>query len=141
VKVVLDTNILLVSISRRSPFNWIFQQLITGRYQLCVTTEILSEYSEIIEEHMGKDVAEAVLKAMLELPNMERIEIYYKWNLIKDADDNKFSDCTVSAGAEYLVTQDKDFNVLKELEFPKIEVISAEEFKLNIRDMIFRKDL
>ena len=76
-KVVLDTNVLLVSISRRSPFNWMFQQLIAGRYRLCVTTEILSEYSEIIEFHMGKEVADAVLKAMLELPNMERIEVYY----------------------------------------------------------------
>src|SRR5690554_915806 len=128
-KVVLDTNVLLVSISRRSPFNWIFQQLIAGKYHLCVTTEILSEYSEIIEFHMGKEVADAVLKAMLELPNMERIEVYYKWNLIRDADDNKFSDCTVAAGADYLVTQDKDFNVLKEVEFPKIEVVSVEEFE------------
>lgn len=128
-KVVLDTNILLVSISRRSPFNWVFQQLIAGRYQLCVTTEILSEYSEIIEAHMGKDVADAALRAMLELPNMEKIEIYYKWNLVKDADDNKFTDCTLAAGADYLVTQDKGFNTLDKIEFPKIKVISIAEFK------------
>ena len=128
-KVVLDTNILLVSISRRSPFNWICQQLIAGRYQLCVTTEILSEYSEIIEAHMGKDVADAALRAMLELPNMEKIEIYYKWNLVKDADDNKFTDCTLAAGADYLVTQDKGFNTLDKIEFPKIKVISIAEFK------------
>lgn len=82
---------------------------------------------------MGKEVADAVLKAMLELPNMERIEVYYKWNLIRDADDNKFSDCTVAAGADYLVTQDKDFNALKEVEFPKISVISIEEFKSILR--------
>jgi|SRR5690606_37062344 len=129
-KVVIDTNILLVSISRRSPFNWIFQQLIAGKYILCLTTEILSEYAEKIEEHMGKAVAEAALKAILELPNIEKIEIYYKWNLIKDSDDNKFSDCTIAAGAKYLVTQDKDFKVLKDVEFPKIEIISAEEFKV-----------
>ena len=45
-KVVIDTNILLVSISRRSPFHWIFQQLIDGKYIICITTEILSESAE-----------------------------------------------------------------------------------------------
>lgn len=33
-KVVIDTNILLVSISRRSPFHWIFQRLLDGGYPL-----------------------------------------------------------------------------------------------------------
>ncbi|MCB9352648.1 MAG: PIN domain-containing protein [Lewinellaceae bacterium] len=33
--------------------------------------------------------------------------------MIKDADDNKFLDCAIAAGAEYLVTHDKDFNILK----------------------------
>lgn len=79
---------------------------------------------------MGKEVADAALRAMLELPNMEKIEIYYKWNLVKDADDNKFTDCTLAAGADYLVTHDKGFNTLDKIEFPKIKVISIAEFKL-----------
>ena len=56
-KVVLDTNVLLVSISRKSPFNWIFQKLIDGAFKLCVTTDILLEYEEIIAQHMGKQFA------------------------------------------------------------------------------------
>lgn len=129
-KVVIDTNILLVSISRRSPFHWIFQQLIDGKYIICITTEILSEYAEKIEAHMGEAVAEVALRAILELPNIEKIEIYYKWNLIRDADDNKFADCAIASGAKYLVTHDKDFNILKKIDFPKVEVISAEEFRV-----------
>ena len=70
---------------------------------------------------MGKEVAEAAMQALMELPNVEKIEIYFKWNLIKDKDDNKFSDCAVAAGADYLVTQDKDFNILGKIEFPKIK--------------------
>ncbi len=128
-KVVIDTNIFLVSISRRSPYHWIFQHLLEGNYSLCITTEILSEYAEKIEEHMGSATAEAALKTLLELPNIEKTEVYYKWNLIKDADDNKFPDCAIAAGASYLVTHDKDFNILKKVDFPKIEIISAEEFR------------
>lgn len=128
-KVVLDTNVFLVSISRRSPYHWIFQKLIKGAYQISVTTEILSEYAEKMEEHMGKEVAEAAMQALMELPNVEKIEIYFKWNLIKDKDDNKFSDCAIAAGADYLVTQDKDFNILGKIEFPKIKLISIMGFK------------
>ncbi|MEX2567788.1 MAG: putative toxin-antitoxin system toxin component, PIN family [Cyclobacteriaceae bacterium] len=65
----------------------------------------------------------------MELPNVEKIEIYFKWNLIKDMDDNKFIDCAVAAGANYLVTQDKDFNILEKTEFPKIKSISMAGFK------------
>ena len=56
-KVVLDTNVLLVCISERSRLHWIFQKLIAGNFILCVTTDILAEYAEIIERHMGPDTA------------------------------------------------------------------------------------
>jgi uncharacterized protein len=55
-KVVIDTNILLVAISRRSPYYWIFGDLIKGDYTLCVTTEILLEYEEIIGKEMVKQL-------------------------------------------------------------------------------------
>ncbi len=135
-RIVIDTNILLVSISRRSPLNWIFQKLFAGEYTLCLTTEILNEYVEIIEKHMGVQVAETTLKAILKLPNVEKIEVYYKWNLIKDADDNKFTDCAISANASYLVSHDKDFNVLKNIPFPKVQVISAEQFKVILEEIV-----
>ena len=132
---VLDTNILLVSISRRSSLHWVFQTLVQGAYELCVTTEILSEYSEKIEEHMGEEVAESALQSLIELPNVKKTEIYFRWNLIKDSDDNKFSDCVVASGSDFLVTQDKDFDVLKKVEFPKIKCISVAEFKLKLSQL------
>ena len=128
-RVVIDTNIILVSISRRSPFNWVFQQLKKGDYVLCVSTEILAEYAEIIEQHMGIDVAESTLQAITELPNVEHIEVFYRWNLIKDADDNKFTDCAIAAQAQYLVSNDSDFRILKTIDFPKVNVILLEEFE------------
>jgi putative PIN family toxin of toxin-antitoxin system len=129
-KVVIDTNILLVSISRRSPFHWIFERLLQGEYTLCVSNEILSEYAEIINFHMGSTAAEVTLQSILELPNTEKTDIYFRWNLLKDADDNKFSDCAIASGADYLVTHDKGFAALQALDFPKVKVVSAESFKL-----------
>jgi uncharacterized protein len=128
-KVVIDTNIFLVAISRKSPFHWIFEELILGKFKLCLTNEILSEYEEIIGFHMGIDAANATLKVLMELGNVEKVDIYFRWNLIKDADDNKFTDCALACGANYLVTHDADFKVLKKLKFPKVTVITAEEFE------------
>jgi len=55
---------------------------------------------------------------------------YYKWNLIHaDPDDNKFVDCALNAGADYIVTNDRHFNVLKSLGFPPVKVIDIETFK------------
>jgi len=58
--IVLDTNILLVAISPRSPYHWIFDAFINEKFNLCVTTDILLEYEEIISKHMGKKLADTI---------------------------------------------------------------------------------
>ncbi len=45
-----------------------------------------------------------------------------------DSDDNKFVDCAVASDAEYIVTNDKHFNPLKEIPLPKVEIIKIAEF-------------
>jgi len=55
---------------------------------------------------------------------------YYKWSLITaDPDDNKFVDCALNGGTDYIITNDKHFNVLKETDFPYVKVVSSEEFR------------
>ncbi len=39
-------------------------------------------------------------------------------------------DCAVASGAKYLVSNDKHFKVLKKVAFPKVETITANEFKI-----------
>lgn len=128
--IVLDTNVLLVSISTRSSSNWVFQQLVEGGYTLSVTSDILDEYTEIIEQHMGADFAQAVVDLLVDLPNLNQINKYYFWQLIEaDPDDNKFVDCAIAANADYIVSEDRHFRALKNIDFPKVEVLTIEEFK------------
>ena len=55
---------------------------------------------------------------------------YFHWNLIPaDTDDNKFVDCALNAGADYVVTNDRHFNILKSINFPPIKVIKLETFR------------
>ncbi len=46
-----------------------------------------------------------------------------------DPDDNKFVDCAVAGNVDFLVTNDKHYNILKTIGFPPINVISLEEFE------------
>ena len=129
-KIVLDTNILLVSISPNSSYYWVFQKFLSQEFILCLTTDILLEYEEIIINHMGKQAANTVLQIIENSSNVELIVKKFNWNLIlADPDDNKFVDCAIAANAKYLVTQDKHFNVLKNTPFPKVEVIDIVKFK------------
>lgn len=130
-KIVLDTNVLLVSISSKSRYRPIFDAFINEEFQLCVTTDILLEYEEIIKQHMGNKFAEYILQLIENAPNVEWITKYYKWNLIQaDVDDNKFVDCAIACNAKYLVSDDKHFNILASISFPKIEVLKAKDFKI-----------
>ena len=61
--------------------------------------------------------------------NVIWINKYFKWNLItEDPDDNKFVDCAIACGAQFLVSNDKHFNILKKIKFPKVDVVKAEDF-------------
>lgn len=129
-RVVLDTNVLLVSISSKSKYHWIFKELLEHGYELFITNEILTEYEEIISQKYSPKVAKNVIRTLLLMPNIYKVDIYYNWNLIiKDTDDNKFVDCAIAANAHVLVTQDRHFDVLEKIVFPKVSVMSVEEFK------------
>ena len=129
-RVVLDTNILLVILSRTSRFRLIFDSFLSEKIILCVSTDILIEYEEILGERIGKEIASNVLMLIENAPNVELITNYYKWNLIiNDPDDNKFVDCAIASGAKFLVSDDKHFNILKDIKFPKVELVKAGEFK------------
>ena len=129
-RIVIDTNILLVSVSPKSRLHWIFKSLLEEKYILCVTTDMLAEYAEVIERHMGHIASESALGILENLENIEYITSYFQFDLLQDKDDNKFVDCAIAANAHFLVTHDGDFNILKSIEFPKVEIINTDEFEI-----------
>lgn len=78
---------------------------------------------------MGSRLAAYAMQLIENAPNVVWITKYYKWNLIaEDPDDNKFVDCAVAGGASYLISNDKHFNKLSSVSFPKVTVLKAREF-------------
>ena len=128
-RVVLDTNTLLVSIGRKSKYRIIFEALLEGRIRLLLTNEMLSEYVEILEARTSPVVAENIANFLLRSPDVERTEVYFRWAAIyADADDNNFVDCALNGNADFIVTDDRHYRVLKTVPFPKIRVIRTSEF-------------
>lgn len=129
-KIVLDTNILIAIISRKSPFRWIFDCIIEGKIILCVSNEILFEYQEILTKKANGQVAENVVNFITVNPFTVKTEIFFNFGLIKeDADDNKFVDCAIASNAICLVSNDKHFNVLKTIDFPQVRILQLGEFE------------
>lgn len=125
---VLDTNVLVASVSRKSPTRWLWDSFLREEYIISVSTEILLEYEEIILRMMGPDVSSAILQIIDAAVNVNYITRYFHWELIKaDPDDNKFVDCAISANADFIVTHDKHFQELIGGEFPEVRVISISE--------------
>ena len=55
--VVLDTNVLLVSIAKKSRYRIIFDNLLANKFNLIISNDILSEYTEIIAQKANVNVA------------------------------------------------------------------------------------
>ena len=135
-KIVLDTNCLLMALSKHGNYFDIWRGLKEGKYILCVSNEILSEYREIIASKTSAIVADNVIFALAESEFVEYVDPHFHLELIKiDPDDNKFVDCAFAANAKYIVSNDHHFDVLKAIPFPSVNVISIDEFLEELKSM------
>src|ERR1700753_1481080 len=127
--VVLDCNILVMCLTSNSPYHFIYQSLVNGRYRLAVTNDILLENADIIQREYSIATARAFIDLLNELPNVLFINVYYQWRLItKDPDDNKYCDCAIAGQASYLVTEDRHFDSLKNVAFPSLTAVGINDF-------------
>ena len=128
--VVLDTNALIQTLPTRSRYHKIWSDFLSGKYCLCVSNEILSEYEEILSVHTSPEVAQNVVNAIARHPKTVYRESYFRFHLLSDVDkdDDKFVDCAITAGADYIVTEDNHFDRLKQIPFPQLNVLTLDEF-------------
>ena len=127
--IVLDTNCLLQALPANSPFHKIWTEVLDGHICLCVNTDILEEYEEVLARKTTPEIARNIVDAIANLSTTIFQNTYVHFELLPaDSDDNKFVDCAVASDAEYIVTNDKHFNPLKEIPWPKVEIIKIAEF-------------
>ena len=126
---MLDTNCLIQIVPRRSRYHAVWQSFVTGMNTLCVSNEIIEEYMEILQRLTDEMTADYIIKTILNSPFVEFVTPYFHFGLITvDVDDNKFVDCAIAANARYLVTNDRHYSVLRTIDFPKVDIISLQDF-------------
>jgi putative PIN family toxin of toxin-antitoxin system len=127
--IVLDTNCLLQALPTQSPYHKIWTEVMAGHISLCVNSDILNEYEEILAQKTTAEIARNVIKTIIRLNTTVFQQVYYHFGLIEaDPDDNKFVDCAIAVNAEYIVSNDAHFNVLKHVDWPHLIVIDIQTF-------------
>ena len=120
---------MLQALLSHSPYHKIWTEVLAGHISLCVNTEIINEYEEILALRTSREIAHNVVEAIARLHTTVYQEVYIHFGLIDtDPDDNKFVDCAVATDAEYIVTNDSHFNILKHIDWPKLTIIAIKEF-------------
>lgn len=116
--VCLDTNVFLQIFGKKQPYYSILRALLDGQITLALSTEILLEYEEVTVQLSGTERWHDLARLMALLDqlhgNIRQVEPQYRFGIIViDPDDNKFCDCAIAAGADFVVTEDNHFAVLK----------------------------
>ncbi len=125
----MDTNIVLSAIFTTSPYQPILRSIANDVFDMYVTTPILLEYEEKINDIFGGNTVRLFLDFCHKTPNIKPTEVYFNWRIIyADPDDDKFIDCAVAANADYLVTNDKHFKILSKIVFPTLKILHIDEF-------------
>ena len=133
-RIVLDTNCLLMAISDRSRYHKVWREFIESGYTLCVTNDIIEEYVEVIGRNISERATEAVAYLILTRSNVLYLDPHFRFHLVEaDPDDNKFVDCAIAAGAKNLASEDHHFDKLKDIPFPHVDVISIEQFLIELK--------
>jgi len=122
---------LIQIIPGRAEHRWLYDAFLHSKLTLAVTNEIIAEYEETLNVfYESSQLGGNVARTLLELPQTRRILVYYNWRLIvADPDDDKYVDCAVASNADYVITHDRHFNVLKQINFPKVNCLSLVQFK------------
>jgi putative PIN family toxin of toxin-antitoxin system len=128
-RIVLDTNCLLQILGAHSKYHFLFNEFLGDGYILCVSTDILFEYEEILKQKASVTAADLFLKIIAKSKNVIRRDPFFRFGLVKrDLDDNKFVDCAIVSQADYIVTDDNHFQDVEESAFPVVPIISLDAF-------------
>ncbi|MCP5107637.1 MAG: putative toxin-antitoxin system toxin component, PIN family [bacterium] len=125
-KIIPDSNVIVAAFSSRGLCHSLFE-LCLDRYEIIISNHILSEIYRILYEKfkMPHEKVEAIndyLKEFCECMDYEKLEN----PICRDKDDDEILALARSTKADYIITGDKDLQVLKN--FDSIPIVSPREF-------------
>ena len=133
--VVLDSNALVQMSGLASPHAALKQALMEGR--LAVSTPILLEYEEVICRYSNRarweDVARMFTLISLLHGTIREIAPLFRFRTITgDADDDAFADRAIVAEADFIITEDHHFDVMRGSGYKPQPVTPVEFIRLHL---------
>lgn len=80
--IVIDTNCLIMAISARNEYYQVWQDFLDGKYVMCISNEIIEEYSEVISRNISPLMSELIVSAILNRRNVKKVSPSYAFHLI-----------------------------------------------------------
>ena len=127
-KVVLDANIFVSSFFWGGKPRLVLERAIAQLDELFVSSEILDEVGDVIGRpkfHTGRGEIEHYIKSIIDIGNVvsvkEKIE-----NGSRDKTDNKYLECALAGGVDYIISG--DVHLLEMKEYKKIKIVTANEY-------------
>ncbi len=108
-KVVIDTNVVVSSLIQNGyPYRIINELFIEGKFQLCVSDQIMTEYFEVLARPKFEKFQNFFVRAESLLAEIEtEAKKYFPTvivNLISDKDDNIFLELADECDADFIIT-------------------------------------
>jgi predicted nucleic acid-binding protein len=130
--VCLDTNTVVQALAEGHPFHPILNAWVAGGFTWAVSTELLLEYEEVLTRLSGAARWRKLVRLLdlVELTGGGLLHVTpsFRFNIITiDPDDNIFTDCAVTASADFLITEDQHFGALRNAGY-KPQPITPNEF-------------
>ena len=126
-RILIDTNILISGLYFHGLPKKLLREIDLEKFNLCVNEEIISEYTEKIDNKfskskyiLDKDLREKIFSSFKNFNKISDLKI------CRDPDDDKFINCAIDAKAIYIVSGDNDLLTIKN--FAGIEIVTAREF-------------
>jgi uncharacterized protein len=131
-KVVLDANVWVSALLWGGKPAAVIKAAEDGKICIVTSEEIVGEISEVLtypklsKVYQAEDLRhEDLIEAILKIVNF--VKVTKKFNVVLEhSADDKFIDCGLAAGADYIVSGDK--HLLKIVSYKKTQILSVNEF-------------
>jgi len=128
IKVIVDTNVLIsASVKGRDPEAIILFLVSNPDFEWIVSEEILMEYKSVLARKklkLSPDLKQRWFNIIDAFTTI--IDVNISVDFPRDPKDAKFLECAIASSADYLITGDRDFEIVIDLEVTKI--VSPSQF-------------
>ena len=127
-KIVLDTNVLILAILFGGKPRQILEKAIRGEIRLCLSEPILEELSGVLRRSKFDYSPETIQFILTELTGIaDFVNPSETLNVVlENPEDNRILECSVEAKANYIISG--DLHLLKLSKYRNIEVLNAAAF-------------